>query len=105
MAKQECDVIALSLAHLQQRPTDKNRATWECKCNRFPLRRDPDAEGEPLLLDVGRQPATNLRGKSCGLIFLHQGHSLLQRRRQVAAQTYLGAQGVLLRSAHQVESV
>ena len=52
-----------------------------------------------------RQPAPNLGRKSGGLILLDQGNSLQQSRRQVAAQTYFGPQGVFLRSAHEVEGV
>src|SRR5207247_7869071 len=86
-------------------PTHENRPTWEGKRIRLPLRRDPDTERELLLLHVRRQPAPNLRNKSCGLVLLDQGNSFQQSRLKVAAQTYLGVQGVLLRSAHEVEGV
>jgi len=39
------------------------------------------------------------------LILLDQGNSFQKSRRKVAAQTDLGVQGVLLRSAHEVEGV
>jgi len=64
-----------------------------------------ETKWEFLLLYVPRQPAPNLRHKSCGLILLDQRDSFLQSRRQVTAQADLGAQGVRLRSAYEVESV
>src|SRR5437773_179222 len=105
MGDHECDLVPLPLAHFQQRPTHENRPTWEGKRIRLPLRRDPDTERELLLLHVRGQPAPNLRRKSCGLILLDQGNSFQQSRLKVAAQTYLGVQGALLRSAHEVEGV
>src|SRR5881397_1109551 len=73
MGDHECDLVPLPLAHFQQRPTHENRPTWEGNRIRLPLRRDTDTERELLLTHVRRQPAPNLRRKSCGLILLDQG--------------------------------
>src|SRR6266516_1605299 len=105
MGDHECDLVPLPLAHFQQRPTHENRPSWEGKRIRLPLRRDPDTERELLLLHVRRQPAPNLRRKSCGLIILNQWNSFKQCRRKVAAQTYLGGQGVRVLFEHEFKGV
>ena len=89
----------------QQRPTHEDRPTGEGKRIRLPLRRHPGTERELLLLHVRPQPTRDLRHEPCGLILLDQGRPLQEGCRQLAAQTYLGAQGLLLRSGHEVKGV
>ena len=105
MGDHECDFVPLPLAHFHQRPAHENRPTREGQRVRLQLRRDPDAEWELLLLHVVGQPAPNLRHKQCGRILLDQWDSFQESRRQVAAQSDLGAQGILLRSANEGEGV
>src|SRR5438477_10375609 len=105
MAKHEPNLVPLSLAQFQQWPTHEDGSAWQGKGVRFPLRRDVESKRKLLLLYACRQPGPNLRGKFRGDILLNQGYSRQESRRQVAAQAYLGAQGLLLRSAHEVEGV
>src|SRR6266404_3565830 len=105
MGDYESDLVPLPMAHLQQRPTHENSSTREGNCIRLALRCDPDTERELLLRDVRREPAPNLRSKSSGFILLNQRDSFKESRRQLAAQTPLRTQGILLGSADQVEGV
>src|ERR1041385_6204430 len=102
MTDQECDLVPLSVAHFQQRPTYENGPAWEGNRFRVPLRRNANTKGKLSLLHIRRKPTHNLRRKSCSLIFLDRRNLFQQTRREFATQTYLSPQGVLLCSAHEI---